>query len=74
MPAVTVFENNNQDPAYQALLALFGTELVDLVWDGNEVKLDPTVDRALFRNQRDRLKELGYVFDAKSQAWLKQGG
>ena len=73
VPAVTVFENNNQDPAYQALLALFGTELVDLVWDSKEVKLDPTVDRALFRNQRDRLKELGYVFDAKSQVWLKQG-
>jgi hypothetical protein len=34
------------------------------------VKLDPTVDRALFRIQRDRLKTSGYRFDASAQNWL----
>jgi len=34
------------------------------------VKLDPTVDRALFRTQRDRLKTAGYRFDASTQTWL----
>jgi len=73
VPAVLVMENSgNQDPAYLELLDLFGVDLADLVWDSKEVKLDPTVDRAVFRNQRDRLKELGYLFDAKSQGWLKQ--
>ena len=33
------------------------------------VKLDPTVDRALFREQRDRLKTAGYRFDAAVQTW-----
>jgi len=34
------------------------------------VKLDPTVDRARFRTQRDRLKAAGYRFDAPLQTWL----
>ena len=73
VPAALVLENSgNQAPAYLELLNLFGVDLADLVWDSKEVKLDPTVDRAVFRNQRDRLKELGYLFDAKSQGWLKQ--
>lgn len=33
------------------------------------VKLDTTVERTLLRRQRDRLKALGYRFDAKSQTW-----
>lgn len=37
---------------------------------GAEVKLDPTVDRALFRAQRDRLKALGYRFQAIGQVWI----
>lgn len=36
---------------------------------GNSVKLDPTVDRATFRAQTLRLKQLGYRFDAASQTW-----
>lgn len=53
--------------------ALFGPELYQLVVDGAEVKLDPTIDRAQFRSQRDRLKELGYAFAAASQTWHKKG-
>jgi hypothetical protein len=31
------------------------------------------VDRGVFREQRDHLKELGYRFDAKAQAWALVG-
>lgn len=51
-------------------LVLLGDELNGLVAARQPVKLDPTVDRQQFRQQRDRLKELGYHFDAKSQTWL----
>ena len=37
-----------------------------------KVKLDPTGDRKAFRKERDRLKEQGYKFDAKTQFWYKQ--
>ena len=50
---------------------LFGAELHAAVASGGPVKLDPSVDRAKFRLQRDRLKALGYRFDAAGQAWLK---
>lgn len=36
---------------------------------GNSVKLDPTVDRGMFRAQTLRLKQLGYKFDGPSQTW-----
>ncbi len=46
---------------------LFGT-----LWPlGPSIKLDPTVDRSLFRQQRNRLKELGYSFQAVGQIWVK---
>ena len=45
-------------------------ELFGLLWPlGPSVKLDPTVDRALFRRQVSRLKELGYRFQAPTQTW-----
>lgn len=50
-------------------LVLFGTELYGAVAKQEAVKLDPTVDRLKFREQRDRLKELGYRFDAARQSW-----
>ncbi len=52
--------------------ALFGAEIMQAVWERNPVKLDPTVDRQLFRAQRDRLgrKGLGWEFDPKTQTWL----
>lgn len=57
------------DPALEAMVKLFGPEIGPKAWRGEVVKLDPTVDRGLFREQRDKLKELGYRFDAKSQSW-----
>ena len=61
------------DPALEALVKLFGAELGAKVWRQEGIKLDPTVDRGRFREQRDRLKELGYRFDAKAQAWAVAG-
>jgi hypothetical protein len=52
-------------------LELFGVDVLALVQAGSPVKLDPTVDRAAFRQQRDRLKALGFSFHAQSQTWLK---
>ncbi len=47
--------------------ALFGT-----LWPlGTQVKLDPTVDRKRFREQRNRLKALGYSFNAIEQIWSR---
>ncbi len=47
-------------------------ELFGLLWPlANPLKLDPTVDRNVFRKQRDRLKALGYKFQAINQQWLK---
>ncbi len=48
---------------------LFGDELLALMQECAPIKLDPTVDREQFRQQRDRLKELGYSFDARAQTW-----
>jgi hypothetical protein len=61
------------DPALEALVRLFGAELGARVWKREGIKLDPTVDRGVFREQRDHLKELGYRFDAKAQAWALVG-
>lgn len=45
--------------------ALFGS-----LWLlGAQVKLDPTVDRLKFRQQRNRLKELRYKFEPTEQIW-----
>lgn len=63
--AVVVPDDAPQDQKYVELLELFGTELATLVWDCKPVKLDPTVDRFVFRRQRDSLKDMGYGFDAK---------
>jgi hypothetical protein len=38
---------------------------------GQSVKLDTTVDRALFRQQKDRLKALGYKFQPVGQTWQR---
>ena len=50
---------------------LFGIELADAIVAGEPVKLDPTVDRGIFRQQRDQLRAFGYAFQASSQTWLK---
>ncbi len=47
--------------------ALFGG-----LWPlGDTVKLDPTVGRSIFREQRDYLKSNGYIFNSKEQIWAK---
>lgn len=48
---------------------LFDKDVLDLIETGSPVKLDPTVDRGLFRAQRDALKGHGYRFDASAQMW-----
>lgn len=48
---------------------LFGDEVFALFCRRLRVKLDPTVDRELFRRQCKRLKASGYAFDSKPQAW-----
>ena len=48
---------------------LFGDELHELLLAHQPIKLDPTVDRIQFRAQRDRIKALGYRFDARLQTW-----
>jgi hypothetical protein len=49
--------------------ALFGAELFELLAAHQPMKLDPTIDRVQFRQQRDRLKALGYAFNVKNQTW-----
>lgn len=47
-------------------------DVFGVLWPlGTSVKLDPTVDRARFRQQRDYLKAEGYVFQALGQVWVK---
>jgi hypothetical protein len=48
---------------------LFGDEIYALLKRKELIKLDPSVDREMFRMQRDRLRTLGYAFDPKSQSW-----
>lgn len=62
--AVTAADPSDPD------VALFGTDLHPLVVAGEEIKLDPTIDRSQFRKQRDRLKVLGYEFRSASQTWF----
>lgn len=58
------------DSGDSADLELFGQEIHAQLAQTLAIKLDPTVDRQQFRTQRDRLKALGYQFDAKSQTWM----
>lgn len=47
-------------------------KLFGLLWPlGDHIKLDASMDRNLFRAQRDRLKELGYSFKPIGQLWTK---
>ncbi len=57
--------------ALEGLVDLFGRELAELIAQGDQpVKLDATVDRELFRSQRDWLKKNGFTFDLEFQHWL----
>jgi hypothetical protein len=50
--------------------ALLGDELAPLCAQRQRIKLDPTVDREVFRKQRDLLKACGYRFDSTQQEWV----
>ncbi len=46
--------------------------LFGILWPlGNVIKLDPTINRALFRQQKDYLKNAGFRFVAADQHWLR---
>jgi hypothetical protein len=54
---------------------LFGAdpETLETVRSGGQpITLDPTIDRELFRQQRDYLKANGYKFDPIAQTWLNK--
>jgi len=38
---------------------------------GDTVRLDTSVSRALFRQQKERMKALGYTFQASGQLWVR---
>lgn len=59
------------EPSAGEDLKLFGIELNELfVQRAERIALDPTVDRVQFRSQRERLKSVGYQFEATSQQWV----
>ncbi len=52
-------------------MEVFDAEILAAIEVFEVVKLDASVDRELFRKQRDALKALGYRFNAKEQNWYK---
>ncbi len=63
--------NNEGDLGYADTNEAELRDLFGLLWPlGQNVKLDSTVDRAVLRQQRDKLDELGYTFKAVGQIWL----
>jgi hypothetical protein len=61
-------------PPREADTASKDAELFGTLWPlGATVRLDTTVDRALFRRQKDRLKALGYRFQPVGQVWSLPG-
>lgn len=70
-PSATAVEPPARPPdALDPDRKLFGPEIYALLLQRETIKLDPTTERQLFRQQRDRLKDLGYSFDAKPQTWV----
>ena len=46
--------------------------LFGILWPlGDTVKLDTSVNRSLFRRQKERIKALGYAFQASGQRWVR---
>ncbi|MEQ1638577.1 MAG: DUF3275 family protein [Methylococcales bacterium] len=71
-----VFENDTEALNSQSALAVPETMddegLFGLLWPlKDQVKLDATVSRNIFRQQRDRLMALGYIFKPIGQFWVK---
>ncbi len=47
-------------------------QLFGALWPlGDTVRLDTSVSRALFRQQKERMKALGYTFRASGQLWVR---
>jgi len=74
VPVVTeVVAAETKQEGVAPLATASDADLFGLLWPlTNTLKLDPTVDRNVFRKQRDRLKALGYTFEAIGQQWLKK--
>jgi hypothetical protein len=54
-------------------LQIFDADIWALIQRRQPVKLDPTIERAVFRQQAACLKqELGYRFDSPQQMWFPQ--
>ena len=54
--------------------AVFGIELYpQFAQRLSPIKLDTTVDRHLFRQQRERLRAVGYQFVSQGQHWVLEG-
>ena len=54
------------DDSMPGIAKLFGE-----IWPlASAVKLDPNIDRATFRAQKDQLKSMGYRFQASTQTWM----
>lgn len=63
-----------QAPAAGDDQGIFGIELYPLFAQRQSpIALDATVDRQLFRQQRERLKEAGYRFISTAQHWVLEG-
>lgn len=65
-------KNASAPTSANANVELFGEELAALMDQHQTVKLDPTVERMLLRQQTAALRAKGYTFDAKQQAWIFQ--
>lgn len=60
-------------PQAKAQIEQDDAKLFGALWPiGEIVKLDATVDRRLLRQQRDRLDQLGYSFNALTQDWHRE--
>ncbi|MBW9263057.1 MAG: DUF3275 family protein [Candidatus Thiodiazotropha sp. (ex. Lucinisca nassula)] len=56
------------DFSHDELKQLFGK-----IWPlGEQIQLDPTVGRPIFRAQKEYLKSVGYKFDPTDQVWNKR--
>jgi len=71
LPSTTGNSSAAADALGDDLGTLFDNELCLAIANGENVKLDPSVDRQVFRSQRDYLKKAGYTFNSHEQAWIK---
>lgn len=69
---ITPFGMTKQKLQQQSVNTIDDETLFATLWPlGNEVKLDTTVDRLTLRKQNERLRDIGYIFNYKSQLFKK---